>query len=142
MDTSYTISADRSKLDLNFIHDFLSRSYWAQGRTLETVKRSIEHSLCFGVYTNHRQVGFARVITDYATFAYLADVFIDEKHRGQGLSKLLAKEILAHPQLQGFRRWLLATKDAHALYEQFGFRPLAQPERFMERLNEAPQSGG
>lgn len=134
--TVFSISTDKSKLDLSLIHSYLSNeSYWGKGRTMETVQRSIEHSLCFGVYHKDEQVGFARVITDYSTFAYVADVFILEKHRGKGLSKMLMKEIVSHPQLQGLRRWMLATHDAHALYEKFGFRPIAHIERWMEIFN-------
>lgn len=135
---NYTVSTDKARLDLTFIHDYLSKdSYWAQGRTLDTVKRSIEASLCFGVYCNDEQVGFARVITDHATFAYLADVFIADEHRGRGLSKKLMEEIMTHPQLQGLRRWMLGTRDAHTLYEKFGFKPLAQPVRWMERSDDS-----
>ena len=129
---AYSISTDRSLLNIEIIHDFLSRTYWANGIPRETVERSIRGSMCFGVYDNGQQVGFARVITDGVTFAYLADVFILESHRGQGLSKWLVATILAHPDLQGLRRFLLATRDAHGLYQQFGFTPLAQPERFMQ----------
>ncbi len=130
----YTISTDRAKLDLDVIHRFLStESYWAVGRPREVIQRSIEHSLPFGVYHGERQVGFARVVTDYATFAWIADVFVLAPERGKGLSKWLMEVILAHPQLQGFRRWTLATRDAHGLYAQFGFAPLKRPERFMER---------
>lgn len=130
----YRINNNREELDYALIHEFLStRSYWATGRPLEIVRRSIEHSLPFGVYRGSAQVGFARILTDYATFAWVADVFILEAERGRGLSKWLMEVILAHPQLQGFRRWVLATKDAHGLYEQFGFRELNRPERWMER---------
>lgn len=129
---AYSISTDRSLLNVETIHGFLSRSYWAQGIPRETVERSIRGSMCFGVYENSHQVGFARVITDGVTFAYLADVFILEPHRGRGLSKWLVATILAHPDLQGLRRFMLATRDAHGLYQQFGFTPLAQPERFMQ----------
>ena len=130
----YLISTDRSRLDVELIHDFLSRtSYWASGRTLEVVQRSIENSLAFGVYKENHQVGFARVVTDYATFAWVADVFVLTEHRGRGLSKWLMEVMLSHPRLQGFRRWVLATKDAHALYARFGFIPLHRPERWMER---------
>jgi GNAT superfamily N-acetyltransferase len=130
----YTISTDRAKLDLDVIHRFLStESYWAVGRPREVVQRSIEHSLPFGIYHGERQVGFARVVTDYATFAWIADVFVLTPERGKGLSKWLMEVMLAHPQLQGFRRWTLATRDAHGLYAQFGFAPLKRPERFMER---------
>ena len=127
------ISTDKTLLDRAFIHRFLSeRSYWAKGRPVETVNRSIEHSLCFGIYRAGGQMGFARVVTDHATFAWLADVFVDEPHRGQGLGKKLVAAILAHPELQDLRRFLLGTSDAHGLYAQFGFVPLKQVERFME----------
>jgi GNAT superfamily N-acetyltransferase len=130
----YLISDDRERLDLETIHRFLStESYWAVGRPLEVVRRSIEGSLAFGLYRDSRQVGFARVVTDYATFAWVADVFILESERGQGLSKWMMEVILSHPELQGFRRWVLATKDAHGLYKQFGFMELNRPERWMER---------
>jgi GNAT superfamily N-acetyltransferase len=130
----YAISTDNNCLDISVIHDFVSnQSYWGQGRTIEVVKRSIDNSLNFGLYHDADQVGFARVVTDYATFAWLADVFVLSAHRGGGLSKWLMEVILAHPQLQGFRRWVLATKDAHSLYERFGFIPLHRPERWMER---------
>ena len=136
---SYVISTDRSLLDVPFIHQWLSReSYWATGRSLDVVRRSIEHSLSFGVYQMERetpthQVGFARVVTDYATFAWVADVFVLPEHRGKGLAKWLMDVIVSHPKLQGFRRWVLSTKDAHGLYEQHGFRSLHRPERWMER---------
>ena len=126
------------------IHDYLSNtSYWAAGRTLEVVQRSIENSLCFGLYktsadTSEQQIGFARVVTDYATFAWLADVFVLEEYRGQGLAKWLMEVIIAHPQLQGFRRWLLATRDAHELYRRFGFSELNEPARWMERFDPNP----
>lgn len=130
----YLISTDRSRLDVELIHNFLSQtSYWAAGRARAVVERSIEHSLPFGIYKADDQVGFARVVTDYATFAWIADVFVLPEYRGQGLSKWLMEVILAHPKLQGFRRWVLATKDAHSLYERFGFIPLHRPERWMER---------
>lgn len=134
----YSISTDRSKLDLAFIHAYLSRdSYWARGIPREVFTRSVEHSLCFGIYAETRQVGFARVISDFATFAYLADVFIDEGHRGRGLSKWLMDTIVSHPDLHGLRRWLLATQDAHTLYARYGFTPLSVPDRLMERLDPA-----
>ena len=129
----YSISSDKTLLDLDVIHGFLDTSYWAAGRSLETIRRSIENSISFGVYKGDQQVGFARVITDYATFAWIADVFVLEAHRGQGLSKWLMEVILAHPELQGFRRWVLATKDAHDLYRKFGFNELKLPARWMER---------
>lgn len=132
----YFVSTERALLDLNVIHDYLSnQSYWATGRSVETIRRSIEHSLPFGLYMDatRAQLGFARVITDYATFAWVADVFILDSARGQGLGKWMMEIILAHPELQGFRRWILATKDAHELYRRFGFEELKRPERWMER---------
>ena len=130
----YIISTDRSRLDLNVIHNYLSNSsYWATGRSLETIKRSIENSLTFGLYKNERQIGFARIVTDYATFAWVADVFVLDSFRGQGLGTWLMEVILSHPELQGFRRWTLSTKDAHELYRKFGFTELKRPERWMER---------
>jgi GNAT superfamily N-acetyltransferase len=132
-DGDLLISDDRTLLDRALVHGFLSeRSYWAPGVPRETVDRSIENSLCFGVYQSERQLGFARVVTDYATFAWLADVFILEPARGQGLGKRLVAAVLAHPGLQGLRRFLLGTADAHGLYARFGFTPIARVERFME----------
>ena len=136
----YVISTDKSRLDFRVVHEFLSgRSYWAAGRPEEVVRRSVENSLVFGLYEGARQVGFARVITDYATFAWVADVFVLEEFRGRGLSKWLMEVMLAHPQLQALRRWVLATKDAHGLYARFGFEPLKRPERWMERHDPATQ---
>lgn len=130
----YIISTNIERLELPVIHDFISNeSYWGKGRKMEIVQRSIDHSFNFGVYKNDRQIGFARVVTDFATFAWVADVFILAEHRGQGLAKWLMETILTHPSLQGFRRWVLATKDAQALYSQFGFIELKRPERWMER---------
>jgi GNAT superfamily N-acetyltransferase len=129
----FTISTETARLDLKVIHEFLTTSYWAAGIPLEVVKRSIEHSLPFGVYQGDRQVGFARLITDYATFAYLADVFIIKDYGGQGLAKWLVEVIVAHPDLQGLRRWMLATRDAHTLYSKVGFVEIKSPERWMER---------
>src|SRR6267142_6957856 len=112
----YLISTDRSRLDVEFIHDYISnQSYWGQGRSIEVVQRSLDNSLNFGLYDKTQQAGFARVVTDHATFAWVADVFVIEEYRGRGLSKWLIEVMLSHPQLQGFRRWVLATKDAHAL---------------------------
>jgi GNAT superfamily N-acetyltransferase len=128
----FEISTDRARLDLAIVHGFLANSYWARGIPLETVQRSIENSLCFGIYHSDRQIGFARAITDRATFAYLADVFVVPAYRGRGLSKWLMQCILEHPDLQGLRRWMLATQDAHGLYERYGFTPLKRPERWME----------
>lgn len=132
-DGDLLISTDKELLDRAFIHGFLSeRSYWAKDIPVETVNRSIEHSLCFGVYHAGKQIGFARVVTDCATFAWLADVFIDESQRAQGLGKKLVPVILAHPQLQGLRRFMLGTRDAHGLYARYGFAPLEYVERFMQ----------
>ena len=130
----FTISTDRSRLQIDAIHKFLSEeSYWAKERTREQTITAIKNSLPFGVYKGENQIGFARVVTDYATFAYLGDVFILEEFRKQGLSKWLMETIINHPDLQGFRRWILATKDAHELYEKFDFTRLNFPERWMEK---------
>lgn len=130
----FVIDTSPKKLDLEVIHSYLSkRSYWATGRSRETIQRSIENSLAFGIYEQQKQVGFGRVITDYATFAWIADVFVLEEYRGKGLSKWLMEVMISHPKLQGFRRWVLATKDAHELYRRFGFTELQKPERWMER---------
>lgn len=130
----YFISTDRSKLDVELIFNYLTtESYWAKGIPRPVVERSIQGSACFGLYNGDGQVGFARAITDQATFAHLADVFILAPHRGQGLSKWLVQAVLDCPELQGLRRWSLGTADAHGLYRQFGFTALAKPDRFMER---------
>ncbi|MFN2577627.1 MAG: GNAT family N-acetyltransferase [Pyrinomonadaceae bacterium] len=130
----YSISTDGARLDIDLIHNYLSNeSYWARGRSREIVQRSIENSFPFGIYQGDEQVGFARIVTDYATFAWVADVFVVPEHRGHGLSKWLIEVILAHPRLQGFRRWVLSTRDAHGLYEKFGFIKLHRSERWMER---------
>jgi GNAT superfamily N-acetyltransferase len=130
----YTISTDNDRLDIRVIHDFVSnQSYWGQGRKIEVVQRALDHSLNFGIYKDNQLIGFGRVVTDYATFAWIADVFVLPEFRGQGLSKWLMEVMLGHPRLQGFRRWVLATKDAHQLYAKFGFIPLHRPERWMER---------
>jgi len=134
------ISTDKSLLDIDVIYNFLSRSYWAEGRPSEIVRKSIKNSLCFGVYLNKNQIGFARVVTDYATFAWIADVFILEEYRGKGYSKQLLKTILEYPELVNLKRWILATKDAHKLYSRFGFDQLKNPERFMEIINN-PKNG-
>jgi GNAT superfamily N-acetyltransferase len=158
----FMISTDPARLDLDVIHGFLSNCYWAKGIPREVVARSLEHSLCFGVYdgANEKsprlakaarqgaprhgapgkdgalaQVGFARVVSDYATVAYLGDVFVLESHRGRGLSKWMMECIVRHPALQNLRRWILLTRDAHRLYAQFGFTPVKAPERYMERHN-------
>lgn len=130
----FLVSTERSRLQIGVIHKFLTEeSYWAKDRTFEQTETAIENSLPFGVYRGENQIGFARVVTDYATFAYLGDVFILEEFRGQGLSKWLMETITSHPDLQNFRRWILATRDAHALYEKFGFTPLKFPARWMEK---------
>lgn len=141
----FEISTDPAFIDVAVVHRFLTHCYWARGIPIETVARSIQHSICFGVYKiggqggsaseKRQQVGFARIITDRATFSYLADVFILEPWRGRGLSKWMMECILAHPETQGLRRWMLATADAHGLYAQFGFAPLKTPERWMEIHN-------
>jgi GNAT superfamily N-acetyltransferase len=133
----YVVSTDQARLDLDVIYGYLSRSYWAAGRPREIVARSLHGSLCFGLYHGERQVGLARVISDRATFAWLCDVFVLEEHRGEGLGVWLIETVLSHPELQGLRRFLLATRDAHELYTRFGFAPLAAPERWMERLPDA-----
>jgi GNAT superfamily N-acetyltransferase len=129
----FLISTDRSRLDLDVIHGFLANCYWALGIPQEVVARSITHSLCFGVYDGSgAQVGFARVVSDFATVAYLGDVFVLESHRGRGLSKWMMECITQHPALQNLRRWILLTRDAHELYAKFGFKPVKSPERYME----------
>jgi GNAT superfamily N-acetyltransferase len=148
----FLISTDRSRLNLELVRGFLVDSYWAKGIPFETVQRSIEHSLCFGIYDQFprfakdggpfdgaqdnrgsgAQVGFARVVSDFATVAYLGDVFVLESHRGRGLSKWLMECIMKHPALQNLRRWILLTRDAHGLYSEFGFTPVKAPERYME----------
>lgn len=133
----YTISTDPGRLDITAIHRFLTRSYWAPGVALTVVERAIENSLCFGLFHGAEQVGFARVITDKATFAYLSDVYVLEPHRGKGLSKWLMEIITGHAELQGLRRFMLNTKDAHGLYRQFGFTALANSTRVMERIKNA-----
>jgi N-acetylglutamate synthase-like GNAT family acetyltransferase len=127
----YSISTDTKLLNIDFIHGYLSRSYWAEDIPKEVVEKSIENSLCFGVYHKNKQIGFARVISDYSTFAYLADVFIIEEERGKGLSKWLMECIIKHKQLQGLRNFCLLTRDAHTLYQQFGFKNLEKPQNFM-----------
>ena len=129
----YLVSTDPGRLNLGVIHSFLKGSYWARGVPLEVVGRSVENSLCFGLYRGEEQVGFARVVTDRATFAYLADVFVLEGYRGRGLGKWLMEVVLSHPDLRDLRRWMLATADAHGLYRGYGFRELGSPEIFMER---------
>ncbi|MEO5860252.1 MAG: GNAT family N-acetyltransferase [Pyrinomonadaceae bacterium] len=130
----YTISTDKERLDIAAIHQFLSEeSYWATERSIEQTKTAIENSICFGLYRGENLIGFARVVSDKATFAYLGDVFVLSEYRGKGLSKWLMQVIVDHSELQGLRRWVLATKDAHGLYEQFEFAQLRYPERWMEK---------
>jgi GNAT superfamily N-acetyltransferase len=128
----FVISTDRERLSLDAVHSFLTNCYWAKGIPREVVARSIEHSLCFGVYDGTTQVGFARVVSDFATVAYLGDVFVLESHRGRGLSKWLMECVVGHPALQNLRRWILLTQDAHGLYSQYGFTAVKAPERYME----------
>ncbi len=135
------VTTDRSRLDLDVIHGFLTTSYWARGIPRETVARSMEHSLCFGAFDEGRQIGFARVVSDRATFAYICDVFALESHRGSGVGKSLMAAIMSHPELQGLRRWTLFTRDAHGLYRQFGFGAAAHPERLMEVVDRDPYRG-
>lgn len=139
---SYEISTDPARLDVDAIHAFLTRSYWSPGIPRATVARAIQHSVCAGVYLDGAQVGFARVVSDRATFGYLADVYILEVHRGRGLSKALVGTLLEHSDLRGLRRFLLATRDAHGLYSRFGFKPLAAPDRMLELHNPTPYPGG
>lgn len=130
----FVISTERERLDIDAIQRFLAEdSYWARERTIEQTRTAIENSICFGLFHGERQVGFARVVSDQATFAYLGDVFVIDEYRGLGLSKWLMETIIAHPDLQGLRRWVLATRDAHSLYEKYGFHELTYPERWMER---------
>lgn len=132
----FCISTDKAKLDINAIHEFLSaKAYWCLNIPKATLEIAIDNSLCFGVYENDQQVGFARVITDFATIAYLGDVYILEEQRGKGLSKWLMETIMNHPNLQGLRRWILLTGDAHGLYRQFGWKDIADPTRWMELHN-------
>ncbi|MBP9096042.1 MAG: GNAT family N-acetyltransferase [Ignavibacteria bacterium] len=133
--SEYWVTTDNEKLDFDSIHNWITNSYWANGRTKEAMKKVMDNSLNFGLFHNDKQVGFARVITDYHTFSYLCDVIIDEDYRGRGLGKLLMKEVLEYPPLITMKRWLLFTKDAHGLYEQFGFSKDDMPERTMVKKN-------
>ncbi len=132
---NFTISTDPARLDIDAIADMLTHAYWAQGRTREMIARYVQHSLVFGIYDGAKQIGLARIVSDYTTFAWLCDVFIHEDYRGHGLGKWLMETIQSHPDLQGLRRWMLATRDAHGLYEQFGWKPLADTQRWMEKFN-------
>jgi GNAT superfamily N-acetyltransferase len=136
----YLISTDPAHLDPEAIYGYLSRSYWAAGRSREQVVRSLAHSLCFGLYHGAEQVGLARVITDYATFAYLCDVFVLEEHRGGGLGVWLIGAVVEHPDLRGLRQLLLATRDAHGLYQKHGFTPISAPEKWMQIVQAAPSA--
>ena len=132
----FHVSADPQDIDIGYVHRYLSEeSYWAKGIPLDVVRRSVAGSLSFGLFTEGLQVGFARVITDRATFGYLADVFIDKEWRGKGLSKLLMESVMAHPDLQGLRRMMLATTDAHGMYRAFGFTSIPEPDKLMQRHN-------
>lgn len=128
----YVVSTDRSRIDVAAVHAFLSRTYWSPGIPEDVVRRGIAGAICFGIYHGREQVGFARVITDQATYAYLSDVYVLETHRGRGLAKWMMEVIMAHPSLQGLRRFALSTRDAHSLYRQFGFELVANPDRQME----------
>jgi GNAT superfamily N-acetyltransferase len=134
---SHMISTDPRRLDLDVIYAYLSQSYWAAGRSREQMARSLRHSLCFGLYNGAAQVGMARVISDYASFAYLCDVFVLQEHQGAGLGTWLIAAVMAHPDLQGLRRFMLATRDAHGLYRKFGFAQIDPPERWMEIVRPA-----
>lgn len=129
------ISSHKGKIKLYDVHRFLTNSYWAKGISMNTVRAQIKNSLCFGVYYENKQVGFARVISDYVSLAYLCDVFIIEDYRGKGLSKILMEEILNHPKLKNVKSWMLATKDAHGLYKKYGFKPLEEPNKYMRKYN-------
>jgi GNAT superfamily N-acetyltransferase len=133
---SYTISDDPSRLDLRAMHAYLQRAYWSEEIPFEVIERAARGSLCIGTYdATGAQVGLARFVSDFATFCYVCDVYVLEEHRGRGLSKAMMEMAVRHPKLQGLRRWSLATRDAHGLYEPFGFTPLGNPERYMERLD-------
>jgi GNAT superfamily N-acetyltransferase len=132
------VTTDRSRFDLEVIHGYLTRSYWAKGILPATVARAMDRSLCFGAFEGDRQVGFARVISDLTTFAYVSDVFVVESHQGRGVGRRLMAAIMAHPELQELRRWTLFTRDAHGLYRQYGFREPRYPERLMEVFNDDP----
>jgi len=135
---NFTISTDPARLDLDAICDFLTRAYWAKGRPRERTERAIGNSLVFGLYDGDKQIGLARIVSDYAVFAYLCDVFIHEEYRAQGLGKWLMQTVMSHPDLQGLRRWTLATRDAHELYRQFGWEDLQSPDNWMEILRPFP----
>ena len=127
------VTTDPARQDVDAIHSYLTRAYWCENIPREVVERAVRNSLCFGLFDGAAQIGLARVVTDYATYAYLCDVYVLESHRGRGLGKWLIECVMAHPELQGLRRFNLATRDAHSLYTQFGFQPLRQPEVHMEK---------
>ena len=136
--TAITVSSDPRRLDVAVVHGFLTQSYWSPGIPRHVVERAIAHSICFGAYDGDQQVGFARVVSDRATYAYVCDVFVLPAHRGRGVGKLIMAAIMSHPELQGLRRWSLATRDAHGLYRHYGFGDLRHPERAMEVFNDRP----
>lgn len=138
---NFTISTDPARLDIDSICDFLTRAYWALGRPRERTERAISNSLVFGLYDGEKQIGLARVVSDYAIFAYLCDVFIHEDYRAHGLGKWLIETVMSHPDLQGLRRWTLATHDAHELYRQFGWEEIKNPENWMQILRPFPGEG-
>ena len=138
---NFTISTDPARLDIDAVCDFLTRAYWALGRPRERTERALDNSLAFGLYDGDRQIGLARVVSDYAVFAYLCDVFIHEDYRARGLGKWLIETVMSHPDLQGLRRWTLATRDAHGLYRQFGWHDLQNPEKWMELFRPFPGEG-
>jgi ribosomal protein S18 acetylase RimI-like enzyme len=128
----YSVTADRRRMDVDAVHGFLARSFWARGISKDLVAKSIAHSLCFGLFDGQAQIGFARVVTDSSTYAYLCDVYVLEQYRGQGLGKWMIEFVMAHPDVQGLRRFQLVTRDAHGLYRRFGFQTPANPDRYME----------
>lgn len=130
----YTVSSDPARMEMDVIHGYLSRAYWCEEIPRELLDRAVQNSLCFGLFERETQIGFVRVVTDYATFAYICDVFVLESHQGKGLGRWLMQCVLQHPELQGLRRWHLTTRDAHSLYRKVGFVPLSKPERHMERF--------
>ncbi len=133
MNRSYIVSTDKSKLDIQLIHDYLNNvSYWAKGRSIPTIRKSIENSLCFGVYVDSKQVGFGRIVTDYSVFAWIMDVFIIDDYKGRGIGKQLMDSMMSHSELRNLQRWGLATSDAHGLYEKYGFGLIKNPGKFME----------
>ena len=141
-DGDILVSTDPARLDLETVHGFLAGSYWAEGIPRETVERSIRHSICFGAFDGGRQVGFARVISDRATFAYVSDVFVLDSHRGRGIGRQIMTAVTTHPELQNLRLWTLFTRDAHGLYRQVGFREARHPDRLMERRQLQPYRPG